>query len=87
MPWYQTPDVSGYWGWHWTMNHFDPNQVDDDGRRQIASQFMPLTGAYDSQDNAIIEYQVLLMKLSGMDGVMASSSIGTARRTPMIMAF
>jgi hypothetical protein len=69
MPWYQTPDVSGYWGWHWTMNHFDPNQVDDDGRRQIASQFMPLTGAYDSQDDAILEYQVLLMKLSGMDGV------------------
>lgn len=69
MPWYQTPDVSGYWGWHWTMDHFDPSQTDADGRQQVASQFMPLTGPYDSQDEAILEYQVLLMKLSGLDGV------------------
>lgn len=69
MPWYQTPDVSGVWGWHWTMDHFYPTQTDADGRPQIASQFMPLTGAYDSQDDAILEYQVLLMKLSGIDGV------------------
>ena len=66
MPWYQ---ANGSWGWHWTMDHFDPNQVDENGRPQIASQFMPLTGAYDSQDDAILEYQVLLMKLSGIDGV------------------
>jgi len=63
MPWYQTPDVSGYWGWHWTMNHFDPAQ------KQIASHFTPLTGPYDSSDDALLEYQVLLMKLSGIDGV------------------
>lgn len=69
MPWYQTPRVSGYWGWHWTMNHFNPAQTDDDGRPQIASQYMPLTGPYDSQDEAVLEYQVLLMKLSGIDGV------------------
>lgn len=69
MPWYQTPDVSGYWGWHWTMDHFDPNQVDADGRPQIASQYMPLTGPYDSQDEAVLDYQVSLMKLSGIDGV------------------
>lgn len=69
MPWYQTPDVSGYWGWHWTMNHFDPEQVDENGRRQIASHYMPLTGPYDSSDEAVLEYQVLLMKLSGIDGV------------------
>ncbi|MCA9887580.1 MAG: DUF5110 domain-containing protein [Anaerolineae bacterium] len=69
MPWYQTPDVSGYWGWHWTMEHFNPAMVDADGHPQIASQFMPLTGPYDSQDEAVLEYQVLLMKLSGIDGV------------------
>ena len=28
MPWYQTPSVSGYWGWHWTMNHFNPDSLD-----------------------------------------------------------
>ncbi|MCC6616166.1 MAG: glycoside hydrolase family 99-like domain-containing protein [Anaerolineae bacterium] len=68
MPWYQTPDVSGYWGWHWTMNHFDPAQGTD-GRPDIASHYLPLTGPYDSQDAAVLEYQTLLMKLSGIDGV------------------
>lgn len=63
MPWYQAPSVSGAWGWHWTMDHFDPE------KNEVASHFMPLTGPYDSSDDAILEYQVLLMKLSGIDGV------------------
>ncbi len=69
MPWYQTPDVSGYWGWHWTMNHFEPAKTDANGRPQIASHTIPLTGPYDSLDEAVLEYQVALMKLSGIDGV------------------
>lgn len=69
MPWYQTPDVSGSWGWHWTMEHFNPYKKDDTGRREIASHYMPLTGAYDSSDEAVLDYQMLLMKLSGIDGV------------------
>lgn len=69
MPWYQTPAVSGYWGWHWTMDHFNPNVVQD-GRYQIASHYQPLIGPYDSQDAAVLEYHVLLMKLSGVDGVL-----------------
>lgn len=71
MPWYQAPSFSGYWGWHWTMNHFQPDTVDENGRPNIASHYIPLTGAYDSQDPAILEYQVLLMKMSGIDGVIA----------------
>ncbi|MBE2268646.1 MAG: DUF5110 domain-containing protein [Anaerolinea sp.] len=62
MAWYQTPQVSGQWGWHWTMNHFTPPD-------ELASHYTPLTGAYDSQDEAVLEYQALLMKLSGIDGV------------------
>lgn len=69
MPWYQTPEVSGYWGWHWEMDHFNPDQVDENGRPQIASHYLPLTGPYDSKDDAVLEYQTLLMKLSGIDGV------------------
>lgn len=69
MPWYQAPSVSGYWGWHWTMDHFKPAQKDENGRQDIASHYTPLTGAYDSSDEALLEYQVLLMKLSGIDGV------------------
>jgi hypothetical protein len=69
MPWYQTPAQSGYWGWHWKMDHFDPDQQDPEGFPQIASHYMPLTGPYDSKDADLLEYQVLLMKLSGIDGV------------------
>lgn len=69
MPWYQTPAVSGYWGWHWTMEHFNPRKTNADGDPEVASHYMPLTGPYDSQDEAVLEYQVLLMKLSGIDGI------------------
>ena len=69
MPWYQAPPVDTAWGWHWTMNHFMPDIKDENGRRQIASHFYPLTGPYDSRDPDILEYQVLLLKLSGIDGV------------------
>ena len=69
MPWYQAPPISSFWGWHWTMNHFNPELADDTGHREIASHFYPLTGPYDSSDPALLEYQVLLMKLSGIDGV------------------
>lgn len=63
MPWYQTPSESGYWGWHWTMDHFNSAEG------EIASHFTPLTGPYDSRDDALLEYQVMLMKLSGIHGV------------------
>lgn len=70
MPWYQAPGASsGSWGWHWTMNHFNPNVEDENGRRQIASHYTPMIGAYDSADDAVLEYQVLTMKLAGIDGV------------------
>jgi hypothetical protein len=69
MPWYQTPSVSGSWGWHWTMDHFDPNQKDENGHSAIASHSYPLTGPYDSKDDAVLEYQVMLMKMSGIDGL------------------
>lgn len=71
MPWYTAPPLSSRWGWHWTMNHFDPEIRDDTGRRQIASHYYPLAGPYDSADPAILEYHVLLMKLAGLDGVIA----------------
>ena len=70
MPWYQTPEISGYWGWHWTMNHFNPDQIGAGGRREIASVHYPLTGPYDSSDEDILEYQALLFKVSGIDGVL-----------------
>jgi hypothetical protein len=69
MPWYESKDVSGRWGWHWTMDHFDPDVVDDSGRRQIASHQYPAIGPYDSSDPDLLAYHFLLMKVAGIDGV------------------
>ncbi len=72
MPWFETPDTLGgnQWGYHWKMNTQNPNVVDGEGRRQIASHFYPKIGPYDSNDPAVIEYHMLLMKFSGVDGIM-----------------
>ena len=68
MPWYASKPVSGEWGWHWTMNHFDPDSIADNGRREIASHYYPLIGPYDSNDPHALECHVLLMKFAGIDG-------------------
>jgi hypothetical protein len=69
MPWYTGRPYRDSWGWHWTMNHFDPDRRSASGERQIASWYYPLIGPYDSSDPAVLEYHVLLMKLAGVDGV------------------
>src|SRR5882757_7638536 len=69
MPWYAAKPFSSQWGWHWTMDHFDPDTVNASGEREIASWYYPLVGPYDSADPAVLEYHVLLMKLAGIDGV------------------
>ena len=68
MPWFATRPVSQVWGWHWTMNAFDPD-IMKDGKRQIAAHYYPLVGPYDSNDPDVLECHLLLMKLSGIDGV------------------
>jgi hypothetical protein len=69
MPWFVSQPDTGSWGWHWTMNHFNPNLVNPAGTREIASWYYPQIGPYDSADPAALEYHVLLIKLAGMDGV------------------
>jgi hypothetical protein len=69
MPWYVAKPYSDNWGWHWTMNHFNPDVIDASGERQIASWYHPLIGPYDSADPVVLEYHVVLMKLAGIDGV------------------
>ena len=71
MPWYETPATNNSnWGMHWTMNTQNPNITNADGKRQIASHYYPLTGPYASSDKDLIEYHLLLMKYSGIDGVL-----------------
>jgi len=69
MPWFVAKPFSSTWGWHWTMNHYDPDVVNAFGERQVASWYYPLIGPYDSADPVVLEYHVLLMKLAGIDGV------------------
>ena len=67
MAWYEARPVSPIWGWHWTMNRFNPEIVKED-RRQIASHDYPSIGPYDSSDPDVLEYHALLMKIAGIDG-------------------
>jgi hypothetical protein len=70
MPWFESKTSnSGTWGQHWTMANQNPDVIGSDGKRQIAAHFYPLIGPYASGDTNVIEYQLLLMKLSGIDGV------------------
>jgi hypothetical protein len=71
-PWFETPETLGpnEWGFHWTFENRDPNNVDAQGRREIASHYYPLIGPYASSNPNVIEYHLLLMKMAGVDGVM-----------------
>lgn len=71
MPWYETPETNnGAWGQHWTMANMDPNKTDSDGKSEIASHYYPLIGPYASSDEDVLEYHLLLMKYSGIDGLL-----------------
>lgn len=65
MPWFVAPKSSGVWN-HWTMSDKPLN----DNLSNLASHYKPLTGAYASDDAKILDYQCMLMKYSGIDGVM-----------------
>ncbi len=69
MPWYVAKPYSSSWGWHWTMDHYNPDSTNAAGQRAISSWYYPLIGPYDSADPVVLEYHVLLMKLGGIDGV------------------
>lgn len=71
MPWFETPETNGgNWGMHWTMSTQNPNTVDANGQRQIASHYYPIIGPYASSDKDLIEYHLLLMKYCGIDGIL-----------------
>ena len=63
MPWFVSPSASGVWN-HWTMS---ANALSNSN---YASWYHPLTDPYASDDATILDYQCLLMKYAGIDGVM-----------------
>lgn len=54
LPWFEARPFSSHWGWHWTMNHFNPERVAD-GQPEIASHYHPLIGPYDSADREALQ--------------------------------
>lgn len=78
MSWYQTPDISGSWGF-WQVNrptipkqywHY-PDKILENNCRDISSVYYPVIGPYDSADPDLCEYHILLAKLSGIDAFVA----------------
>lgn len=70
--WFKTKEYSGQWTmWNsdYKQSPHDPDVIFESGQRDLAVTSYPLTGPYDSSDPAILEYQFLLMKLSGIDGI------------------
>lgn len=70
--WFKTKEFSGRWEmWNSDYNEspHNPDVVFLNGQRDLAVTSYPLTGPYDTSDPDIIEYQFLLMKLSGIDGI------------------
>lgn len=83
------PKYVGGWGVHWEMDTKNPDKIIDEksGRREIATYYYPLTGPYASSDKNIIEYQLLLMKLAGVDGIIFNySTLNPAWDFPMLIA-
>lgn len=70
MPWFNSKEYSGFWGIHWKMANKNPEHILPNGQREIASHYYPLIGPYDSGDPDVIDYQLLLMKYSGVDGIL-----------------
>ncbi len=72
LTWFKTREFSGRWEmWKSDYNDaiYDPDVVLENGHHDIAATSYPLTDVYDSSDPAVIEYQFLLMKLAGIDGI------------------
>jgi hypothetical protein len=70
MPWFETKATNdGHWGQHWAMNGANPDQMVGD-RRKICSKYYPLIDLYASGDSHVIDWQLGLMKLSGVSGIL-----------------
>jgi hypothetical protein len=70
MPLYEASPQRPHWGWHWAMNAFDPDRRVA-GKPEVASHYDNLIGPYDSGVVDVLEFHALLMRLAGIDGIVA----------------
>ncbi len=70
--WFKTREFSGRWEM-WKSDYaqqiHNPDNFLENGHRDIATTSYPLTDVYDTSDPVAMEYQFLLMKLAGVDGI------------------
>ena len=77
MPWFRMePDEEGWTTWeHWKWfgkgPKHDPDDILENGRRDIASVFYPLIGPYNGRDEAVVEYHTLTAGAAGIEGFIA----------------
>lgn len=68
--WYSQSDWTEWRHWGTTKEEgafHDPNQIKDNGLRDIASVFYPLIGPYDSSDQELVSYHMNFAKALGID--------------------
>jgi hypothetical protein len=68
MPWFS----GGSHAKHWSFGGHNPSRLNANGLADIAAAHHPLIGAYDTDDDAVLGYHMLLMKAGGYDGASAS---------------
>jgi hypothetical protein len=75
MPWYDGPSTKAEegtlskYGLHWNDKGHNPTNANSSGQADIFASHYPLTGPYHGSSTALLEYQVSLMKVAGVDGV------------------
>lgn len=72
MTWFRAPQVSKEWQmWssEFEQTPHNPDVIMPNGKRDIAARDYPVIGPYDSTDPAAIEYELLLIKLAGIDTI------------------
>ncbi len=77
MPWFKAEQQADgsmrweHWQWFGKGPKHDPDDIRDDGRRDIGSVFYPLIGPYDSRNPSVLEYHFLSAKAVGIEGFIA----------------
>lgn len=77
MPWFRMERADDgslrweHWQWFGKGPKHDPDDILENGRRDIASVFYPLIGPYDGRDPAVLEYHMLTAKAAGIGGFVA----------------
>lgn len=78
MPWFKRQITAAgdtdwsHWQWYGKGTKHNPDDVLENGQRDIASVYYPLIDPYDSHDPDVIEYHIVTAKLAGIEAFMCN---------------